>query len=39
MYIAKVKALISCVVAMQLIFAFVITYTKSRFSHDATLMI
>ena len=27
--------LISCAVGVQLIFAFVFTYAKSRFSHDA----
>ena len=34
MYVAKTKALISCVVTMQLIGAFVFTFAKSRFSHD-----
>ena len=34
-YVAKTKGLISCVVTTQLICAFVFTYAKSRFSHDA----
>ena len=31
-YVAKTKALISCAVTMQLIWAFVFAYAKSRFS-------
>ena len=34
----KTKALISCAVTAQLICAFVFAYAKSRFSHDAALM-
>ena len=34
-YLAKTKALISCVVTAQLICSFVFAYAKSRFSHDA----
>ena len=34
-YVAKTKALISCVVTAQLIFVF--AFAKSRFSHDAAL--
>ena len=33
-YVAKTKALISCTVTGQLIFAFVSTYAKGRFSHE-----
>ena len=33
-YLAKTKALISCMVTAQLICVFVFTYAKSRFSHD-----
>ena len=33
-----IKALISCAVTMQLISAFVLAYTKSRFSHDKALL-
>ena len=32
---AKTKALISCLVTVQTLFAFVFAYAKSRFSHDA----
>ena len=38
-YEAKTKALISCIVTMQLICTFVFPYAKSRFSHDATLSV
>ena len=34
MQVAKTKALISCVVTIHLICAFVFAYAKSRFSHD-----
>ena len=34
-YVPKTKALVSCAVTVQLICAFVLAYTKSRFSHDA----
>ena len=34
-YIVKTKALISCVVIMQLICVFVLEYAKSSFSHEA----
>ena len=34
-YIAETKALISCVVTVQLICAFVFAYVKVGFSHDA----
>ena len=37
--IVKTKALISCAVIVQLICAFVFTYAKSRFSHDAAQML
>ena len=33
-YVAKTKALISCVVTAQLICVFAFAYAKSRFSHD-----
>ena len=33
-YVVKTKALISCVVAVQLICTFVFVYAKIRFSHD-----
>ena len=39
MYVAKTKALISCVATTQLIYAFVFTYAKNRFSHDAAHLI
>ena len=35
MYVAKPKALISCAVTAQLIWAFVFAYAKIRFSHYA----
>ena len=35
MYVAKTRALISCVVTAQLICVFVFAYAKNRFSHDA----
>ena len=35
MYVAKTKALITCVVTAKLICVFVFAYAKSRFSHDA----
>ena len=35
MYVAKTRALISCVVTAQLICVFVFAYAKTRFSHDA----
>ena len=35
---AKTKALISCVVTVQLICAFVFAYAKCRFTHDAAQM-
>ena len=34
-YVAKTKALISCMVTTQLICTYVFAYTKSRFSPDA----
>ena len=34
-YVSKTKALICCVVTMQLICVFVFAYAKNRFSHDA----
>ena len=34
-FVAKTKALISCIVTAQLIRVFVFAYAKSRFSHDA----
>ena len=34
-YVVKTKALISYMVTMQLIYAFVVAYAKSRISHDA----
>ena len=34
-YVAKIKALISCVVTGQLICIFVFAYAKTRFPHDA----
>ena len=33
-HVAKTKVLIRCAVTAQLICAFVLTYAKSRFSHD-----
>ena len=33
-YVAKIKWLISCLITVQLICAFVFPYAKSRFSHD-----
>ena len=33
--VMKTKALIRCTLTAQLIYAFVFTYGKSRFSHDA----
>ena len=34
-YVAKTKALISCTVTTQIIFAFIVfAYAKSRFAHD-----
>ena len=38
-YVAKTKALMSCVVTAQLICAFVFAYAKNRFSHDAAHII
>ena len=38
-YVAKTKALISCMVTTQLICAFVFAYAKSRFSHNAAHII
>ena len=38
MYIAKIKALISCAVTAQLICVFAFAYAKIRFSHDAAHM-
>ena len=35
MYVAKRKALISCMVTAQLICTLVLAFAKSRFSHDA----
>ena len=35
LYVAKTKAQISCAVTAQLICAFVFTFAKGRFSHDA----
>ena len=35
MYVVKTKMLISCAVTAQLICAFVFTYAKGRFSHEA----
>ena len=35
MYVAKRKAMVSCVVIVQLICAFVFAYAKTRLSHDA----
>ena len=35
-YVAKTKALITCVVIAQLISAFVFACEKIRFTHDAT---
>ena len=37
--LTKTKALISCAVFAQLIYAFVFAYAKSRFSHDAAHLI
>ena len=34
-YVAKTKALISCMATVQLICVFVFEYAKIRFSHDA----
>ena len=36
MHVAKTKALLSCMVTMQLICAFVFVYAKIMFSHDAS---
>ena len=33
-YVAKTKALISCTVTVQLIYAFICAYAKSSFSHE-----
>ena len=35
MYVAKTKAMISCVVTALLICGFVFAYAKSQFFHDA----
>ena len=37
--VAKIKALISCVVTAQLFCGFVFAYAKSRFSHDVAHLI
>ena len=37
-YVAKTKALISCTVAVQLIYAIVLAYAKSRFSNEVAQM-
>ena len=37
-YVAKTKALISCMVKAQLICIFVFAYVKSRFSHNMAVM-
>ena len=38
-YVGKTKALINCVVTLQLIYAFVLAYAKGRISHDASHVI
>ena len=38
-YVGKTKALISCAVRAQMIFAFVFAYSKSWFTHDAAHVI
>ena len=38
-YVVKTKALISYIVTVQLICAFVLAYVKSKFSHDVALTI
>ena len=38
-YVAKTKALISCAVTAHLIWVFVFSKVKSRFSHDAIQLI
>ena len=38
-YVAKTKALVSCVATAQLICAFDFTYAKSKFSHDTAHII
>ena len=39
LYVAKAKALISCLATMQLVCAFVFAYVKSRFSHDVAQLL
>ena len=39
MYVAETKALISCMVTVQLICAFVFAFAKNIFSHDAHFVV
>ena len=39
LYVAKTKALISCMITAQLICIFVLSYAKSRFSHESACIV